>query len=580
VGAQEEYNEEDAELLAQMRQDFLEECQEFLDQLSVNLAKLESEPQNKEVINEIFRLAHTIKGSASFVGLNEIRELAHKMEDVFSVIRDGTVAVSAPLIDLMYKSLAQLTVLKGKADAGDEAPTDISALIAELEETAKTGAVASKETAEPVAEKNQDESEKPTKKDKEVSKAKPEVKADVKPTPEITVESIKVKTDKLDHMLNITSELITAKNRLSDLADLKKDEELRKVASQINRSVTEMYNQVMKVRMVPLERLFNKFPGVVRNLARSRRKEVKFIIGGHETELDKTVIEQLYDPLVHLLRNAVDHGIEEPKYREKLGKPAQGTIKINAYYEHNNVVIVISDDGRGMNPEDLKSSAVKKGLLSSEEAALYSDEQAYQLIYRPGFSTSKKISDVSGRGVGMNVVSENVSHMRGSVQVRSEANKGTTFIIKLPLTLAILQVLIVAVNGVRYALPVDEVAESVAIKAEAVKKMEKEEVVFFRGEALPFKSLGKMIHAKPGLNDRLGIGAKFKKMAVKDMLTVIVVEMPAKKLAIAVDYLVGKSDVVLKPLGPFLGRLPGVKGGSILADGSVTLVLDLQELTA
>lgn len=563
MGDQEEYSEEDAELLAQMRNDFLEECQEFLDQLSVNLARLEAEPENHEVINEIFRLAHTIKGSASFVGLAEMRDLAHKMEDVFSTIRDETLKVSAPLIDLMYKSLAQLTVLKSQADAGDETPTDISALVAELEQTAKSGAV-----------------EEPTVKAKEISAAGPKTKSDALPTPPITVESIKVKTGKLDQMLNLTSELITAKNRLSDLADLKKDEDLIKVASQINRSVADMYNQVMKIRMVPLERLFNKFPGVVRNLARSRRKEVKFIVGGHETELDKTVIEQLYDPLVHLLRNSVDHGIEEPKYREQLGKPAQGTIEINAFYQHNNVVITIADDGRGINPEELKSAAITKGLITAEEAALYTEEQAFQLIYRPGFSTSKKISDVSGRGVGMNVVSENIGHLRGSVKVRSEINKGTTFIVQLPLTLAILQVLLVVVNGVRYALPIDEVAESVAIKAGTVKKMEKEEIVFFRGEALPLKSLDEMLGAKLALNDKLGTYANFKKLAVRDRLTVIIVEVPSKKIALIVDYLVGKSDVVLKPLGPYLGRLSGVKGGSILADGSVTLVLDLPELAA
>lgn len=570
MGDQEEYSEEDAELLAQMRKDFLEECQEFLDRLSINLAQLEAEPENHEVINEIFRLAHTIKGSASFVGLAEMRDLAHKMEDVFSTIRDETLKVSAPLIDLMYKSLAQLTVLKSQADAGDETPTDISALVAELEQTAKTGAVSPKKT----------KSEAPTVKAKAISAAEPKTKSDALPTPPITVESIKVKTGKLDQMLNLTSELITAKNRLSDLADLKKDEDLIKVASQINRSVTDMYNQVMKIRMVPLERLFNKFPGVVRNLARSRRKEVKFIVGGHETELDKTVIEQLYDPLVHLLRNSVDHGIEEPKYREQLGKPAQGTIEINAFYQHNNVIITIADDGRGINPEELKSAAITKGLITAEEAALYTEEQAFQLIYRPGFSTSKKISDVSGRGVGMNVVSENIGHLRGSVKVRSEVNKGTTFIVQLPLTLAILQVLLVAVNGVRYALPVDEVAESVAIKAGAVKKMEKEEIVFFRDEALPLKSLDEMLGVKPALNDKLGMYANFKKLAVRDRLTVIIVEVPSKKIALIVDYLVGKSDVVLKPLGPYLGRLSGVKGGSILADGSVTLVLDLPELAA
>lgn len=554
---EEAYSEEDEQLLAQMKEDFLDECRDLLDDLSLNLAKLEEHPDDQEVINEIFRAAHTIKGSASFVGLDQIREVAHKMEDVFAAIRDGKLAVDASVIDLFYQALNLLTNLRDKAAVSDGTPADIGPIVSGLSELAESG--------------ERPASRKPKKKKEKVAET-------ALAKPRILEEAIKVKTEKLDELMNLISELITAKNRLNEVADASLDENLKAVASQINRTTNDMYGGIMKIRMVSLERLFNKFPGVVRNMARDQNRQIEFIIKGRETEVDKTVIDQLYDPLVHILRNAVDHGIEGPDRRQKLGKRSRGVVTLDAYHEHNNVLITVTDDGRGMNPADLREAAVKRGFITAEEAAAYTDEQALQLIFRPGFSTKKETTAISGRGVGMDVVNENIQKLRGTVNVKTEANKGTKFIVQLPLTLAILHVLLVKADEERYAVPIDSVAETLTLKRQDIKKMENREVIFWRGQALPLKKLAVLVRST--VKEKIGDDSSLREELLQKEIKAMVLQLADKRIAAVVDYLFGKYDLVVKPLGKYLGKVRGIEGASILADGSVALVLDTGDLRA
>lgn len=550
----------DAQLLGQMLEDFLEESGEHFDQLNLSLIKLEESPEDEELINEIFRTAHTIKGGASFVGLDRIKEVSHKMEDVFGAIRQGRLQVTASIIDTMLKGLKVLTVLRGKAVAGDTIEVDISWIAEEL-----MGIMA--EAAPEDGEKTSGEMN---------AVSAPEVIGGIGPViekpPESPVvkkrvsrpETIRVGTDKLDNLMNLIGELITGRNRLKEFSSRFRNDELAAIASTIERLTGQIRAAVMSVRMVPIERLFIKFPGVVRDLARRQNKEVALIIDSGETELDKTVLERMHDPLVHLLRNAVDHGIERPDVRLGQGKSREGVIRLSARHQKSGVVIEVTDDGRGIDPEKIRDVAVKKGVITLKEAQAMTDAQAIRLIFTPGFSMTENVTDVSGRGVGMDVVKENVQKLRGILDVQTVAGRGATFQIQLPLTLEILDVLMVRVAGLRYALPLNTVTETMLISSSDVKTMEKSEVIFLRGGAHPLKTLGSILQcgslAQP----------------TDSVIPVVIVGLDERRVALAVDELLGKQEVVMKPLGDYLGRVEGIEGASVLADGSVTLVVDVE----
>jgi two-component system chemotaxis sensor kinase CheA len=319
----------------------------------------------------------------------------------------------------------------------------------------------------------------------------------------------------------------------------------------------------MSVRMVPVERLFNKFPGVVRNLARERNKEVELTITGRETELDKTVIEQMVDPLVHLLRNAVDHGIEGSDRRRALGKPPAGSIRLSARHRQNSIIIEISDDGEGIDPEKMRQTAAKKGVMTAEAASSLTDEQAVHLIFLPGFSSAETVTDVSGRGVGMDVVRESVRKLRGTVDISTTKGKGVTFRIQLPLTLAIIEVLLVRAGALAYALPIHSVRETLLVDSSEIETMEKKAVIFIRGQALPLMELRVLLGGGPTVPHQWRV-------------PVVVLGIAGGKVAVSVDELLGKQDVVMKPLGEYLGKVEGVEGAAILADGSITLIIDLE----
>jgi len=530
----------DARLLNQMLQDFLEESQEHLDQLNLKLTLLEENPVKEEIVNEIFRLVHTLKGTASFVGLDKFSEISHKMEDVFGLIRKGTLKVTTLIIDTMFEALEVLTTLRDKSLTNDLHEIDISWIIPKLEEIFKY------ETPVAEAKKNRETAGPP------------------KPQKKVASETIRVATERLDSLMKLAGELITNRNRLNEFSEQLRKDELTVISSAINRLTGQIHSGIMRTRMIPVESLFKKFPGVVRTLAREQNKEVEFIIEGKETELDKRLIEQIHDPLVHLLRNAVGHGIETRKVRQRTGKSLKGKISLSSRHQENNVIIEVGDDGQGINPEKMKTLAVQKGLITPEQAEIMTDDQAIRLIFTPGFSTAERVTDVSGRGVGMDVVKEHVQKLRGMIDVRSSPGKGTIFRIQIPLTIAVIQVLLVKTGGLTYALPLNTVRETLRIDPSEIKTMEKNEVIFIRGSAYSLIRLDSIL--KSG-----------SPVAQKDeKIPVVVVGLAEKRVAIAVDELLDKREVVIKSPGPYIGTVKGVEGAAVLADGRVTLIIDVE----
>jgi two-component system chemotaxis sensor kinase CheA len=542
----EDQNQEvlDARLLALMLEDFLEESQEHLDQLNLGLAQLEERPDDGDLINEIFRTAHTLKGTASFVGLDKMREVAHRMEDLFGAIRKGSLTVTATLIDAMFEAMEMLTFLRDKARAKDPENIDIAAIIHNLSGFTEMGASAG--TSPTPGESGG------------VGETLPDrLAGEVKSAPLIS-ETIRVPTVRLDNFMNLVGEMITSVNRLNDYSGRFRDHDLATIASTVTRLTRQIHTGLMSVRMVPVERLFNKFPGVVRNLARERNKEVELTVTGRETELDKTVIEQMYDPLVHLLRNAVDHGIEGPDRRRALGKSPAGSIRLSARHQQNSIIIEISDDGEGIDPEKMRQTAAKKGMMTAETASNLTDEQAIHLIFLPGFSSAETVTEISGRGVGMDVVKESVQKLRGTVDISTTKGKGVTFRIQLPLTLAIIEVLLVRAGALAYALPIHSVRETLLVDSSEIETMEKKAVIFIRGQALPLVELRVLLGGGPTVPHH-------------GKVPVVVLGIAGGKVAVSVDELLGKQDVVMKPLGEYLGKVEGVEGAAILADGEFVL---------
>jgi two-component system chemotaxis sensor kinase CheA len=321
----------------------------------------------------------------------------------------------------------------------------------------------------------------------------------------------------------------------------------------------------MKARMFPVEHVFNRFPRMVRDLARRAGKEINFQVVGRETELDRTVIEEIGDPLIHLLRNAIDHGIESPEKRRKLGKPVEGLVKLSASHQENQIVITVEDDGAGMDPEKIKAKAIEKGLINRENARRLTPKEAINLIFKPGFSTAKEISDVSGRGVGMDIVRNHIEKINGVIDIHSEVGKGTKFTIKLPLTLAINRSLLVKLEESVFAFPLSNVVEIINVEKDEIKHIHRQEVVMVRGEVLPLFTLEELLDIKRETPER-------------ESFPVVVVKISEKPVGIIVDQLLGEQEIVIKSLGDYLGQVPGLAGATIMGDGKVALILDIRGL--
>ncbi len=420
--------------------------------------------------------------------------------------------------------------------------------------------------------------EEPKEEKKETTQSKtPEESKQVAPkkSKPVVEQTIRVDVKRLDDLMNLVGELVLGKNRLVSVAQKAEEkfegddivEELSGVASQITLVTTDLQMGVMKTRMVQVGKVFNKFPRVVRDISRELNKEVELIIEGADTELDKSVVEEINDPLVHIIRNAIDHGIEPKEERIKLGKPPKGKIVLSAYHEGNYIIIKTTDDGRGIDPEKLKKKALEKGLITETEAKQMSREEALALIFKPGFSTAEKVSNISGRGVGMDVVKTNIEKLNGTIEVQSEPGKGTTIILKIPLTLAIIQALLVKVAKEFFAIPLVSVVETVKITKEDINKVENRDVLRLRDTIIPLVYLG----------DALGIGKNKKAINSKEIY-VVVVAVAEKKLGLVVDMLIGREEIVIKSLGNYLTNIKSISGATIMGDGSVTLILDIPSI--
>ncbi|WP_441719875.1 chemotaxis histidine kinase/response regulator CheAY2 [Helicobacter pylori] len=646
--------------LQEIMEDFLIEAFEMNEQLDQDLVELEHNPEDLDLLNRIFRVAHTIKGSSSFLNLNILTHLTHNMEDVLNRARKGEIKITPDIMDVVLRSIDLMKTLlvtirdtgsdtnNGKENEIEEAVKQLQAITSQNLEGAKEG------TKEAPKKENQEEAKKenikenqenkakaPTAKDfasdnpladepdldyanmsaeeveaeierllnkrqeadkerraqkKQEAKPKQEVapktetpkaetpkapktetkakaKADTEENkaPSIGVEqTVRVDVRRLDHLMNLIGELVLGKNRLIRIyGDVEERydgekflEELNQVVSSISAVTTDLQLAVMKTRMQPVGKVFNKFPRMVRDLSRELGKSIELIIEGEETELDKSIVEEIGDPLIHIIRNSCDHGIEPLEERRRLNKPETGKVQLSAYNEGNHIVIKISDDGKGLDPVMLKEKAIEKGVISERDAEGMSDREAFNLIFKPGFSTAKVVSNVSGRGVGMDVVKTNIEKLNGIIEIDSEVGVGTTQKLKIPLTLAIIQALLVGVQEEYYAIPLSSVLETVRISQDEIYTVDGKSVLRLRDEVLSLVRLSDIFKVDAILESNSDV-------------YVVIIGLADQKIGVIVDYLIGQEEVVIKSLGYYLKNTRGIAGATVRGDGKITLIVDV-----
>lgn len=664
---------------------FLDEAEEQIQAMDENILLLEKNRDDIEILNRIFRAAHTIKGSSASMGFDKMAEVTHCLENILDLLRQGELEVTTDIIDLLLEGIDTIKELKEDIAKGQDSEIDISILIDKLklqmenkqntkpQEQGSTSTQPVSDTAikQPefndieenlirtaeikgykvwqvavtlvpdclmkaarayivynnlkdlgeiiktiptieeieeekfdldfqmiiVSKEDKDKIENIIKSINEIDKVVTqqielnyEVEVDEKEqietkkgTPQFidnnkknkevvkTNQTVRVDVQRLENLMNLVGELVIDRIRLADTEETLRSkygneellETLEEISLHIGRISGELQEEIMKARMFPIEQVLNRFPRMVRDLASKAQKEIDFIVEGRETELDRTVIEEIGDPLIHLLRNAIDHGIETPYERKKAGKPEKGTVKLRAFHQENQIVITVEDDGRGMDANKIVNKALAKGLITEEKAERISPKEAFNLIFLPGFSTAETISSVSGRGVGMDIVRSHIEKINGMVDIDTEKGKGTKFTIRLPLTLAINRSLLVKLDKQVYAFPLANVVEIVDIPLSEVKHVSKQEVAVIRGDVLPLYKLEDLLEIKRGEIER-------------DKYSVVVVGVSEKRIGIIVDDLIGEQEIVIKTLGDYIGKIPGLAGATIMGDGTVALILDVR----
>ncbi len=598
--------------MEELLQDFLQESSDLLSDVDSKLLTLEQSPNDSHLLNDIFRGFHTIKGGAGFLNANELVSLCHLTENLFDRLRNAELRLNAEIMDAilaatseirhMFSALAQgiqpaaappellaalQAALNGQSSAVSVPPgpakpaqtvaasggPDWNQLYEALTGTpANNSATATAPKAAPAAaEPEIDVAALKTSafgrraSDMPGSSAPPTGRRDAESTKENT---IRVDTERLDQVLNLSGEIGLTKNRLNQLrteillgtTDPGTLRALDEAVNQLDMLVVSLQNSVMKTRMQPIGRLFKKFPRLARDLARQLGKEVELVLSGEETEIDKTMIEDLNDPLVHLIRNAVDHGVEDTAQRLAAGKTAKSLVQLQARQVGDHIIIVIADDGKGMHPDTIRAKAIEKGLITAEVANNLDETQCLELIFLPGFSTKDQISSVSGRGVGMDVVKTNIQKLNGTVTIRSAAGKGTELTISLPLTLAILPVLLVRLGEQSFAAPLSMVREIISVKAEHLQHVGGKANMVVRGEVLPVVSLASMIGWEESGTPEVGV----------------LMHVDSHSFILSVDGFDGHDDVVIKSMDTF--RPKGVAGVTMSSDGEIVLILDIKEL--
>ena len=676
---------------------FIDETKEHLQSLNTSILDLEQDPSSMDTVNEIFRAAHSLKGMAGTMGFKRMQALTHDMENVFSEVRNGTFAVTAEIIDVLFQCLdaldEYLNNIQSTADEGTNENKNLidslngflnakggSAPVAKAEPATDKAESASNSDKDkwrsleyndsqlhvlqkakaqglnvigltvyvqescilkaaraflvyktleemgeiivsvPSAQDIEDEkfeydfslimvskesAEKAIAAAKSVSEIQ-EVAGGIVDVPEASAEEVKAmeleiaenkvadtnanaasKTDvaktadkkkpvvnrtvrvdieKLDDLMNLVSELIIAKNSLVSAAT---SAEVGSDNMAVNEQIeylegvtTNLHESVMKVRMVPIETVVNKFPRMIRDLQKKLGKRMELYMSGEDTELDRTVVDEIGDPLMHLLRNSADHGIEDDeKLRIQRGKPAVGTIHLNAYQDGNNVVIEVKDDGNGIDVERVKAKAIERGTITEEQAAVMSDKEIINLLFLPSFSTAKTISDVSGRGVGLDVVRSKIESLSGEVDVKSTLGVGSVWTIRLPLTLAIIQSLMVIIGGEKYAIPLGNIQTLESIQPSEIKFVQQKEVINLRGDVIPIIRLNEVL------------GCESTKGADEEMI-VVIVKKGDRMAGLVIDELTGQQEIVIKSLGKYIGKCKVISGATILGDGEVALIVD------
>jgi two-component system chemotaxis sensor kinase CheA len=609
--------------------EFITEAEESLDRIEPLFVELEQKGEDNDLINDIFRSMHTIKGAAGFLGYQSVVDVAHSSENIMKKLREGEFALSRELMDVILKSIDMLRILLDHIKEKDGIEEDVSPLVNELESVlsaAISGAGSAQseslEQAEALtsaqisdaAAATQTKTESVQKEPEEIVNAqdvtqeisqvgnqpvtderktgteaesmktettpagkKEENKPAASPKDhgqklkDKSAQNLRVDVERIDKVMDLAGEVVLVRNRLLNLShyfDQKynndpQSESLTETVSFLDRVTSDMQLAVMRIRMQPIKKVLGKFPRFVRDMSATLNKDVELIITGEHTEVDKTVIEHIGDPLTHILRNSIDHGLESTEERVAQGKPAKGSVKINIYQKGNQVVIEVSDDGKGMDVEKLKQKAVDKGLITPDEAVKMTDEAATDLIFMAGFSTKEAATELSGRGVGMDVVNNNISMLNGYVEITTEKNTGSTFRICIPLTLAIIQALMVEVSGAKYAIPLSPIEETLKVSRDDIDNVSGQHVIVIRDRVCPLFELNDLLHT--GGNGSNSDEHKY----------IIVISLGDKKYCIAVDRLLGQEEVVIKTLDGIDTSSSFVLGATITGDGKVVFILDV-----
>jgi len=552
--------------------EFIIEAEEILDQLDPLFVELEQKGQDPEIINEIFRGMHTLKGAAGFLGFQNVVDVAHRAEAILKRLREGEMLISPEITDAILKATDTLRMLIVHIKAKEEVKEDLSPVLKLLDN------VLSQETFKIVETKLQTQEEKiqpavPLKPEFEEKTSKTEETVSQPKEKEKEVATLRVDVARIDKVMDLAGEIVLARNRLLNLASKlevryagdEQVEGLVETTAFLDRVTSDLQLAVMKMRMQPLQKVFVKFPRMVRDLARTLGKDIDLEIIGEDTEVDKSVIEHIGDPLVHIIRNSIDHGIESPDERVLKGKPQKGKITINAYQKGTQIVIDIVDDGKGIDVEAVKAKAITRGLITLEEAEKMSNDAIINLIFLPGFSTKDVSTEVSGRGVGMDVVKSNVAKLNGYVEIFTEKDKGTTFRISLPLTLAIMQAMMIQVGEEIYAIPQSMIEETLRIGTSQVKEVAGQKVLTIRERVLPLFILNELLGVLGSSN--------------ADQKYILVASVGDRRFCIAVDAVLGQEEIVIKTINGIDSEACGIMGATITGDGKVVLILDLALLS-
>ena len=596
--------------------DFLAESAEMLEALDQHFVQLESDPTNTELLNEIFRCMHSMKGSAGFLGFTHLVEVAHQGESLLNKLRQGEMVVSQFVIDIILEAVDAVKMLQADIrDTGEDTHVDTNMIVNKLslaidaspDQVAEPSS-ASGSASPPEPEPSQvvagmadslppapDASSPPeavvpapppppsesqpalsdvlNKMQAAATRTLQAAQAPGKPTAgKEEDQTVRVETRRLDHVMNLVGELVLGRNRLMKLGFGLEEQyeneplvrELGMTLAQLTLVTSDLQLAVMKTRMVPIRKVFARFPRLVRDVSNKLGKQVRLELTGEETEVDKSVADELGDPLVHLVRNAMDHGLELATDRQAKGKISEGYVRLAASQEGNSIVIRVEDDGRGLQVEKIKAKALERGLVTEADLASMGHREMMNLIFLPGFSTADQVSDLSGRGVGMDVVRTNISRMNGSIELDSEPGRGSCVTIKLPLTVAIIQALMVEVECCTFAIPLASVIEAVKVTKEEIRTINGKAVLNLRERILPLVHLAEQF--------------QIPRDTTSDECYVVVVAVGERRFGVVVDRLRAQEEVVIKSLGKFLAEVNGVAGATITGDGKVVLILDMADL--